>query len=250
MNSGRAPRLVAGVLVDDRVDRAADEMAAREGRQLMGDEDDIPRPPGIVEGGDDAAVAGADIVHADDVRVLLQQPFCQRLDARVVVAPLADRQEGEVGKIAADHLLEADLPFDMIADRDRAGDQADLAGPAGADAAEKGRGGAAGGRVVDADIVGAPRARRIGDERHHGRAGARQIVDRLAHRGVLEGDDRRAVDLAVQAVDRRGEDIAVEDVDIGDADMDPSIVEHALAVAWTSFSNARMKALLPSNGRG
>ena len=82
----------------------------------------------------------------------------QRFDAGVVVAPLADRQERDAGEVMGDHLLEAELALDMIAQRDRSGDQADLAGAAGEEAAEEAAGGAPGGGIVDADIVRALRA--------------------------------------------------------------------------------------------
>ena len=137
----------------------------------------------------------------------------------VVVAAFADRQKLKRGEIAADHLLEADLALDVVAQRHRAGDQADLAGAAGEEAAEQARGGAAGRGIVDADIVGAARARHVGDERHHGDAGAGEVVDGLAHRRMVEGDDGDAVDLAAQLLERRGEHIAVEHVDMGDVDL-------------------------------
>ena len=79
-----------------------------------------------------------------------------------VVAPLAHRQEREAGEVARDHLLEAELPLDVVAERDRSGDQPDLAAPAGEEAAEQRAGRAAGGGIVDPDIVRAasPAARR------------------------------------------------------------------------------------------
>ena len=138
----------------------------------------------------------------------------ERLDALVVVAPLADRQKLKCGKVAGDDLLEADLALDMVAKRDRSGDQADLAGAAGEETAEKRAGGAAGGGIVDADIVGAAGARRVGDEGDDGDAGCGEIVDRFAHRRVVEGDHGDAVDLAVEPVERGGEHLAVEDVDM------------------------------------
>ena len=142
----------------------------------------------------------------------------QSLDAIVVVAAFADRQERERREVPRDHLLEADLPLDVVAERHRAGDQADLAGPAGDEAAEKARRGPARRGVVDADIVGAAGAGHVGDQRHHRHAGGDQFVDRLAHRGMVERHHRDAVDLALQPVERRGEHVAVEDVDMGHAD--------------------------------
>src|SRR5258707_12783149 len=50
-----APRLMAGVLIDDGVDRAAHEIAARQRGQFMGDEDDIASAAACFERRDDAA---------------------------------------------------------------------------------------------------------------------------------------------------------------------------------------------------
>src|SRR5258707_15738085 len=49
--------LMAGVLVDDRVDGAAHEMAAGDRRQLVGDEDEVAGAATRLQGGDDAGLA-------------------------------------------------------------------------------------------------------------------------------------------------------------------------------------------------
>ena len=106
----------------------------------------------------------------------------------------------------------------MVAERHRARDQADLAGPTGDEAAEQARRGPSGRGVVDADVVGPARAGRVGDQRHDRDARGDQLVDRLAHRGVVERHHGDAVDLALQPVERRGQHVAVEHVDMGHAD--------------------------------
>ncbi len=149
------------------------------------------------------------------------------LDAVVVVAALADREKLERREVARDHLLEADLALDVVAKRHRPRNQADLARPAGEEAAEQARRGAPGRGIVDADVVGAARARRVGDQRHHGHAGRGQFVDRLAHGGMVERHHGDAVDLALQPVECRGEHVAVENVDKGHSDPHP-LVSHVL----------------------
>jgi aminopeptidase N len=191
----------------------------------MGDEDHVAGPSAGFERGDDAAVAGADVVDTDHVGMLGKQRRGQGHDPLVVVAAFAYRQKSKRRKIAGDDLLEADLALAVIAERDRAADQPDLAGAPGKKAAEERGGCAPGGGIVDADIVGAVGARRVGNERHHGDTGCGQVVDRLADRRVVEGDHGDAIDLALQAVEREGEGLAVEDVDFGDLDVDALVGE-------------------------
>ena len=96
---------------------------------------------------------------------------------------------------------------------------------AGEEPAEQRAGRAPGGGIVDADIVRALRPRHVGDERHDGDAGIGQVVDRRAHRRVIEGDDGNPVDLALQLLEGRRQDVAVEDVDMGEADRDALLGE-------------------------
>ena len=67
-------------------------MPAGEGRQLVGDEDDVAGAPRRLQRRDDAADAGADIVDADEVGMLGEKRRRQHLHPVVVIAALADRQ--------------------------------------------------------------------------------------------------------------------------------------------------------------
>src|SRR5690606_41626969 len=58
----------------------SNEVPAREGRQLMGDENRIAGAPGRFQRGDHPAIAGADIVQADEIGMLAQEARRECLD--------------------------------------------------------------------------------------------------------------------------------------------------------------------------
>src|SRR5690606_5869363 len=100
--AGGAARLVSGILVDDRVDGAANEVSPRERRQLMRDEHDVARPARLLECGDNAAISGAGAIDPDKIVVVLEKRGRQFLRKAVVVPALAYRQQLQVWKIARD----------------------------------------------------------------------------------------------------------------------------------------------------
>ena len=86
------------------------------------------------------------------------------------------------------------------------------------EAAHQRAGGAAGGGVVDADIVQPAGGGRVRHQRHHGDAGAGEIVDGVADAGVVERDGGDAVEAGTLGLQRGGEHVGVEDVDMDGVD--------------------------------
>ena len=140
-----------------------------------------------------------------------------------VVARLAHGKNLQVRVFMRQHLLEAELALDVIAQGQRTGDQTHLAGHAPQEAAHQACRGAPGGGIVDAGIMHALGARHVGDERHHGHAARGKSVDRLAHRRVVEGRHGDTIMHVADRIEGGGQQLAVEHVDALHGD------RHALA---------------------
>ena len=122
-----AADFVAGVLVDDGIDGAADQRLAVRVAQVMAQQHDFLRAARCLKCRDDAPGAAADVVDAEEIGLLGQKLVGHVLEFPPVVARFAHRQNLEVRIFMRQHLLEAELAFDMVAQRQRAGDEADLA---------------------------------------------------------------------------------------------------------------------------
>ena len=161
------PRFVAGVLVDDGVDRAVQQEAAGVLRQFVGDPDDVAGAAGVLQRHGNAPVAGAGTIDAEQIGMPLQQFGRQHARALAVVAPFQRGQHLKIGIFARQDLVESELAFGMIAQRQRSDDDADDALAPRQEAAHQRRRGAAGGGIVDADIMHAARIRCVRHQRHH-----------------------------------------------------------------------------------
>ncbi len=96
----RGAGLVARILVDDRVERAADQEPPRMLGQLMGDPDDLAGPPRRLQGVGDAAVAGAAAIDAAQIRMARQQLGRELARELAVVAALDRRQRAKTRVLA------------------------------------------------------------------------------------------------------------------------------------------------------
>ena len=88
----------------------------------------------------------------------------------------------------------------------------------GKEASHQRRRGAPRGRIVDADIMQAARARRVRHKGHHGDPARGELVDRGAHPGMVERDDGDALIGRRQVLQRAGQHIRIEHVDMEDID--------------------------------
>ncbi len=98
-------------------------------------------------------------------------------------------------EFAAEHTRKALEPFAMVAQAERAGDDADLA-RIGAEAAQQRGRGASRRLVVDADEVPAARTGKVRHQRHDRHAAPGRRIDRLDHGRIVRRDDHRAIGLA------------------------------------------------------
>ncbi len=112
------------ILIDDRVDQAAQQESARAGGQFMRDPNDVLRPPECLKRRRNALVAGTCIVEPDQIGMFVEEGCGQRAGLLTVVAPLASRQHDEVAIFARQNLVKSEVPLGVIAQRHRADDAA------------------------------------------------------------------------------------------------------------------------------
>ena len=108
---------------DHGVDHAAQQTTAGERRQIVGDEDD-PRLPARV--GDRLGNAGrsrADVVDANQIRMIRQQPRHDGFADVILIPSLSGIERVEARIFQAHHLIETEDPLGVIAERLRPGDQ-------------------------------------------------------------------------------------------------------------------------------
>ena len=111
------PRFVAGILTDDGIDRAVQQEPAGVLGQFMGDPDDIAGPAGALQCRGNTPIAGTGAVDAEQIGMPLQELGRQHPGAFAVVAPFERRQCHEIGIFAGQDLMESELAFGMIAQR-------------------------------------------------------------------------------------------------------------------------------------
>src|SRR6185369_2834948 len=99
-NSRRRPRLVTGILVDDGIERAADQETPRVLGQLVRDPDHFARAAQGLQRIGDAAVPGATAVDAAEIGVARQQRGRELPRALAVVAAFDHRQREQVRILA------------------------------------------------------------------------------------------------------------------------------------------------------
>ena len=109
------------------------ERRARMFGELVGDDADLARQPALAQGREHAAIAGAEAVNADDVAIAVELGAERGLGDGGVVEALDRRQGDELRIFGAQHLLEAEAAFGVVAQQHRAGDDGD----APADAAQE-----------------------------------------------------------------------------------------------------------------
>src|SRR3954453_10373505 len=85
------PGLVAGILVDDGIERATDQETPRVLSQLVGNPDHLTRPSRGLERVGDATVAGAAAVYAAQIGLAREQRRSELPRALAVVAALDHR---------------------------------------------------------------------------------------------------------------------------------------------------------------
>src|SRR3954454_2213744 len=118
----RRPCLVAGILVDDGIERAADQETPCVLSQLMSNPDHLARASRGLERVGDATVPSAAAVYAAQIGLAREQCRSELPGALAVVAALDHRQREQVRILARQDLVEAELPFGVIAQRQRSRD--------------------------------------------------------------------------------------------------------------------------------
>src|ERR1700694_2696754 len=111
------------------------------------------------------------------------------------------------------------MPFCMVAQRHRAYNHPDLAFSATEEASHQRGRGAAGGRIVDADIVRPSRGGGVRYQRDDMNAARDEVVDRSPDPGMVERDGRYAMIAWRKPFERRSERIRIEHVDMHDVDI-------------------------------
>src|SRR5689334_14702449 len=106
-NTRRGPCLVARILVDDGIERAADQETPRVLGQLMGDPDYLAGTAGGPERIGDATVTGAATVDAAEIGMAREQRGRELPRPLAVVAPLDGREHAQVRILAGQNLVEA-----------------------------------------------------------------------------------------------------------------------------------------------
>src|SRR3954466_2671434 len=116
------PGLVAGILVDDRIEGATDQETPRVLSQLVGNPDHLTRPSRGLERIGDATVSGATAVYAAQIWLAREQCRSELPRPLGVIATLDHRQREQVRILAGQDLVEAELPLSVIAQRQRSCD--------------------------------------------------------------------------------------------------------------------------------
>src|SRR5271167_2023197 len=103
-----------------------------------------------------------------------------------MIVSLNGTQNAELRIFQTHHLIEAEYPLRVVAQRLRPGDDADLAGAAPNEPSHERAGRSPRGDVVDPDVMMAPRAGHVGNERHDVGPAGNEIVDGRANALVVE----------------------------------------------------------------
>ncbi len=130
----------------------------------------------------------------------------------VLIASLERAQNREMRIFQAHHLIEAEDALGVVAQRQGARDDPDLAGARPEEAPDQRSGRPAGGDVVDADVVMPTGAGNVGHESDDMGSAGDQIVDRGAHALMVEGHDGDAVVPSGQGFEGICQNLRVEDV--------------------------------------
>ena len=190
----------------------------------MGDGADRARQSALAQSRQHAAIAGAEAVNADNVAMAIEDGPERGLGDGGVVMTFDRRQRVQMRILGAQDLLEAKAALGVVAQQHRAGDDGDASIDAAQEAPHQRPGGAARGAVVDADILHAPRARRVGNQRHDANAARYEAADGEPHRRMVGRHQRDAGQrLVAQAIERFDQRVAVERRHFDDRK------EHALA---------------------
>ena len=160
----------------------------------MRDDADIAGAVSAAERGHQPGIAGAEAVDARQIRMRLEHAHGGGLRGGIVVEAFDRADDLELGEFAPENAGKALEALAMVAQAERAGDDADLA--RSAEAAEQRGGAAAGGLVVDADELPAGRAGQVGDQGEHGDAAAGDGVDGPGHRRIVGRHHHGAIGLA------------------------------------------------------
>ena len=142
-----------------------------------------------------------------------QKPRRGGVGALAVVPRLQRRLDPQARKFRCDHLIEAEHPLGMVAQRDGAGEQADAPGAPADEAPGHRTGGAPGRQVVDSHEVIAPGVGHVGHQRDHRHAAVPQLVDRGPDAGMIQRHDADTVEQLAQLLQRGGERERIEHVD-------------------------------------
>src|SRR3954470_11198904 len=116
-HSRRRSCLVAGILVDDGIERAADQETPCVLSQLMRNPDHLARASRGLQRVGDATVPGATAVYAAQIWLAREQCRSELPGALAVVAALDHRQREQLRIFAGQDLVEAELPLSVIAQR-------------------------------------------------------------------------------------------------------------------------------------
>ncbi len=187
--------------------------------QLVADEHHLAAPSCFVQRPGDAPIAGADIVDAAQPRAGGEQASGLVVAVLEIVADLAQLDDAQSREIVREDMAKSHLPLLVAAVAERAREQRHLAHGAGDEASEQVAGEAAGIAVVDADIGDARRLRDVGHQGEDGRAGGRDLEDRLAHQGMVDGDDPDAASGPRMLAQAGGQRLGAEAVDAMDANV-------------------------------
>ncbi len=98
-----AAHLVAGILIEHRVEQPFRKRRPGRCGQLMRDHRQMPHRRMRPQCFDETAIAGAEAVEAGKLGLLGQKPFRQPLHTRRVVAPFDKGQNPDFGIFALDH---------------------------------------------------------------------------------------------------------------------------------------------------
>src|ERR1700734_1466174 len=100
----------------------------------------------------DPGGARANIIDADQIRMTGNQPLHEGFILAVMIAALNRAQNAEVRILQTHHLVEAENPLRVVAQRLRPGDDADLAGSRSSEPSHQRPGRSSRGDIVDADV--------------------------------------------------------------------------------------------------
>ena len=208
------------VLIQHHIDGARAQAGFGRLGEFMGNDADAAGPARGLECGDEAGIAGAQIVDAPEVGMLGKEAGGEGFGLAAIVMGFGRADQLDAGELGGDHFAKAGEAIGMVVQAERAGDQRHLA--RGHETPHQRGGGAAGSDIVDANEQFSCRIGQVGHQGHHGDAAAAERFDSQPHAIIVGGDDDGAVaGFPIERVQMRRQRAGIHGTNAGDVEMQP-----------------------------